>query len=121
MRKQGDKSVSGDNEDICMYRGVDNFKCAAGCLITDENYNAEIEGVGVFSRSIPTVILVKPGPRIKPNYQVKRALLSSGVTEESLLLVFHLQRLHDSQPPSNWESWFGKIAEYHKLEYTAVA
>lgn len=30
----------------CMYRGVDGLKCAAGCLIADEEYNPQMEGHG---------------------------------------------------------------------------
>lgn len=28
----------------CLYRGPDKLKCAAGCLITDEQYDITMEG-----------------------------------------------------------------------------
>ena len=35
MMAQYAKSV-GQNSDVCLYRGPDGLKCAAGCLISDE-------------------------------------------------------------------------------------
>jgi hypothetical protein len=40
LLNQGQKSVSNG---ICMYRGPNGLKCAAGCLIPDEEYNPEFE------------------------------------------------------------------------------
>lgn len=37
------KQALGSNY-ICAYRGVDGTKCAAGCLITDEVYEARVLG-----------------------------------------------------------------------------
>ena len=39
---QGQKSEGRDEN--CLYRGPDGLKCAAGCLIADDEYDNEMEG-----------------------------------------------------------------------------
>lgn len=48
LRKQKIRSVSADGTYAsCAYRGVDNTKCAIGCLIEDDEYHPSFEGIGV--------------------------------------------------------------------------
>lgn len=39
--KQGKQAVAGSN---CAYRSPEGLSCAVGCLITDEEYNVNMEG-----------------------------------------------------------------------------
>lgn len=69
---------------ICAYRGFNNSKCAAGCLILDEHYSPEMEG-GV----------VSPNFEGYKNELVRKALIESGVDSSQLALVSMLQNAHD--------------------------
>ena len=42
VAKRAAESAS-DSKDYCMYRGFDGTKCAAGCLISDDEYKPEFE------------------------------------------------------------------------------
>ena len=48
LLKQGKRSYGAYPDDTrtegCLYRGPDNLKCAAGCLIPDDLYSKELEG-----------------------------------------------------------------------------
>jgi len=81
MIKQGKKSLTGVGN--CAYRGVDGLKCAAGCLIADDEYNPafDIENNSWYK-------LVDNG--YVPDYHSK--------------LIIQLQRLHDNSPERHWES-----------------
>lgn len=47
LRKQGRGSYTlPPMKEICLYRGPDGTACAAGCLISDELYDATMEGTG---------------------------------------------------------------------------
>jgi len=80
--KEGDSELGS-----CMYRTDDGRMCAAGCLITDDNYNPDIERTTV---SAPRVL---------------RALVNSGVPRDLISFVGDLQQIHDS-----WE-------EYHPVSF----
>lgn len=75
---QKTKSVDGNNE-TCVYRTPDGKKCAAGCLISDEEYDSDIEGEAWTK-------LVEKG--FAPNAHVK--------------LISALQRVHDHFTPHEW-------------------
>ncbi|WKV20533.1 hypothetical protein 16Q_140 [Pseudomonas phage 16Q] len=40
MLTQGERS---EGDDGCVYRGPNGLKCAAGCLISDEEYNSDMD------------------------------------------------------------------------------
>lgn len=42
--KQGQRAISEDGTNACLYRGSEGTKCAVGALIPDELYTEEIEG-----------------------------------------------------------------------------
>ncbi len=74
------------NEDTCAYRGTNGLKCAAGCLISDDEY--------------------------KENFENKRwkALADwDMVPNTHVELIDSLQSLHDHYPVSLWENELEKI------------
>lgn len=36
-----------NGQEVCRYRGEDGMMCAVGCLIPDDKYDPEMEGVGI--------------------------------------------------------------------------
>ena len=83
----------------CLYRAPYGRKCAAGCLILDEFYDAEeLEGKNVSGRA------------------VQLALIKSGVNiddTKTYELVFSLQRVHDDLQPTHWESRLKEVHAHH--------
>ncbi len=77
----------------CVYRGPDGLVCAAGCLMSDEEYRAEMERQ-------PWVSLVN------------KVL----VPKEHSRLIAALQRIHDMEDPADWEHRLNKLAAYFNLE-----
>lgn len=93
-------------EVICAYRGDDGKKCAVGCLIPDDMYDAELmEGVGV--------------------HYIEDVLAPLG---HSLELLATLQHIHDatlpSQPypcdPSDWPEELGWVAKEYGLDMSVI-
>ena len=79
----------------CAYR--DNgkqLKCAAGCLISDQEYDSSIEG------------------------NTWTTLVNSGkVPSEHSMLIDELQRIHDVSSPEDWESELNSLEEKINSEY----
>jgi hypothetical protein len=108
LRKQDCKSVDENNN--CMYRGLNTTKCAAGQVIPDEKYNVFFEGCS----------LVNPNLNMNPEMREKAQQLYNIIVKEGghdFELVRALQRVHDSYPVSSWELHFQKIAERFELKY----
>lgn len=90
LLKQGKKSFYVDNKNVkvCAYRGDGGLKCAAGCLIPDEQYDSSIESVGW------------------------RKLAERGVVSYNCCpLIDDLQDIHDSVKPKNWLSCLHEYAD----------
>lgn len=86
LLKQGKRSICilDDGNEVCAYRGDDlGLKCAAGCLIPDDQYTLHLEG-----QSWPTL--------------VKENKASSNCAE----LIDKLQIIHDKCGP---EYWFNEL------------
>lgn len=77
----------------CMYRGENGMKCAAGCLIADDEYSPEFEGASW-------------------------AYVISFCIDHGKLISF-LQKIHDCCNPSEWESELKKVAELFNLKWEA--
>jgi hypothetical protein len=75
----------------CMYRSPDGLKCAAGCLIGDDEYSREWE-----RRSWGFVSRV------------------GGVTKH-IDLISSLQSIHDSYEPSQWLAHLKELANSKEL------
>ena len=99
---QGKRSV--DSEGGCLYRGTDGSMCAVGCLISDEAYSAELEGL--------TVDVVC----------VREALHKSGVPMDNaaLNLLQFLQGVHDCDPVREWRSALRATAAQFSLNTAAL-
>lgn len=76
---QNEKSSSYD-EGICYYHGDNNLKCAAGCLITDDEYTSEFEANNW-------------------NTLVRKRLVPAAHNK----LIRELQNIHDDVPVDSWK------------------
>lgn len=77
----------------CQYRGPDGLKCAAGCLVSDEEYQPEMEGK-VWE------------------YVVHQKIAPIAHME----LISELQTIHDMKDPASWEHCLNKLAADFNLE-----
>lgn len=91
---QGKKSVKSGS---CAYRGSGGLKCAAGCLISDDEYDESFEGT-IFG-------------------YVEMESLVKGVSGKSLDLIQQLQSTHDSYNAKTWKDRLIDIAEEHNLKF----
>ncbi len=80
----------------CLYRGPDNLKCAAGCLISDEEYRPEWEQNG-------WDVLVEGGQVPDAHYELIRAL----------------QGVHDSCMVEDWPSFLKTLASENGLSFNS--
>lgn len=82
--------------DSCVYRTPEGLKCAAGCLISDEEY---LTLIGESRNSIPW-----------------NSLIARGVApEEHRELIVSLQRCHDHNTPEYWDRYLLDIAKAYDL------
>lgn len=78
----------------CMYRSG-NLKCAAGCLIGDEEYSAEL-----FEQNDWLSLLLK-----------------ERVPQTHFDLIFELQKVHDHHLPPRWCDQLKRIAGQFNLQF----
>jgi hypothetical protein len=98
LLKQNKKSL--DEEGMCVYRNSAGLSCAAGCLITDEVYESDMENVnwnGIASG--------------RTAYQVSKNHIG---------LILDLQKLHDKAPVVNWGDSFRQLAQKYGLKHEPV-
>lgn len=81
----------------CRYRGEGGLKCAAGCLIGDDEYSEDIE-----ERDWITLVTKKQVP---PDHQD---------------LIMRLQDLHDSNEPNIWKRRLALLAQDFQLNALAL-
>ena len=113
----------------CCYRGIENTKCAVGCLIDDANYHPDMEGYTVEDI---TYLLQEYGANVNgveipadyhSSHMLFNALLANKVNCEApgvLALLDSLQGCHDSYPPSQWEVELQSIANSNGLTFNHV-
>jgi len=83
------------DEKSCAYRGDNGMKCAAGCLIADEEYNpAMMEGNSWYWISDE---------------------LGLNTMDERTLIISALQNVHDQYAPDSWRDMLQRIAHEYKL------
>ncbi|MFM1991312.1 MAG: hypothetical protein RJA99_4269 [Pseudomonadota bacterium] len=83
---------------VCAYRSDGGWRCAAGCLIADDEYREDWEGQNWAN-------LCREG--LVP------------VTHRALIL--DLQGLHDCAGPDTWERGLAVIAQRHRLQMPDLA
>ncbi len=103
---QNGRAFNGDN---CAYRGEGGTKCAVGCLIADEHYNPECEGIAVYDALI--------NPISPKRSDLCKALNASGVpaNASTAKLLAELQLLHDNGNVQEWRYALDGIAGHNDL------
>lgn len=93
---QGEASTAGRG---CAYRGRNGLMCAVGCLIPDEMYNSEMEG-------ILAGFVIAGSPELQQ-------LFAAEVLDSDFL--GQLQSCHDGAPVTEWPAELRLIAGEHDL------
>jgi len=91
LRAQGEPCR--DDLCVCWYR-KGGKSCAAGCLISDEEYKKEYESKGWYS-----------------------LIREFRITEQHKDLIYEMQVIHDSLSTDKWEKSFSGAAERFSLIY----
>ena len=97
----------------CVYRGPEGTKCAVGCLIPDDVYNADMEGSVI--REVMYNSMYVPA--------LKDSLDAIGIHQDQYPLLAQLQDAHDGENQvvdwnlPNWEDEMREIANAFNLEY----
>ena len=81
------------DEDTCAYRGISGLKCAAGCLISDDEYNKDFE-----------------------SKRWKALANWNAVPNTHVELIDSLQMVHDHYPVSLWEQELENIKVDFNIE-----
>lgn len=92
LLKQARQSCN--EKDVCMYRNADGLKCAAGCLISDEEHNEDFEG-----------------------RRWRRVVELFGVPAAHYCLIESLQDIHDCFTASLWKGLLKKLATERNLTW----
>lgn len=104
--KQGAKSMRGlpscPDLPVCAYRGYNGTSCAVGCLIPDEAYTPEMEGVGVRSGSVACLLM-------------RAGVLADPYDDRTLSFLGDLQGIHDGCPVPTWEGQLSRVASKYRL------
>lgn len=94
----------------CAYRGEDGAKCAAGCLIREEDYSKNLEGKAVWARSVYEAL--------DPDLQLSRdnCNYNTGTYQnDDATFLRQLQTIHDEFTVEQWERCFSIFAQEHGL------
>jgi hypothetical protein len=102
LRQQKCQSLSSTGH--CAYRGKNGTKCAAGCIIADEEYVSAMENIAIFA-------LLGGSYDFVPQSLIERM-------GDNKNLLWDLQSIHDNFIPEFWEDQFSRIALHHKLIYS---
>jgi len=97
LRLQKVKSFSSNGR--CAYRGINNLKCAVGCLIPDDQYSFLMEGFTIWQALHDVSI----------NSDLNTALMPH------VNMLLFMQRIHDHYPVEVWEEEFIRVAKDLKL------
>ena len=79
---------------LCLYRGPNDTKCAAGCLMSDEEYDKDFEDNDWFQLTD-----------------------EHNVTNAHSHLIRNLQKLHDESPVQEWKTELKLLAKNLNLKY----
>jgi len=110
LRAQGRKSIN-ESSGVCLYRGPDGTKCAAGILIPDELYKPEMEGNNFG-------FLISNMTRDRGEFQYSHELAEMFLDTNTRYFISLLQSTHDSYDIKDWEKRFANLAREFALVYT---
>jgi hypothetical protein len=116
LRQQGHKSFCSEEQietlelvqgssPICAYRSPEGDKCAAGILITDEEYNVKMEGLG-----IATLLRYEDRNFVPASLRERLG--------QHYELIESLQFTHDRTDVEDWEDAWQDIARSYGLTYS---
>ncbi len=95
--EQGGCSVNADKN--CVYRGLNGRKCAAGQLITDEEYKPQFEGYNCYGTD-EELTLQKCKTATDTTKELMKLFTSKGINPKSLRV---LQKAHDTSQSTDGE------------------
>lgn len=99
LLSQGKKSLKPGKRTVslnclCSYHSKDGLKCAAGCLIGEDEYDPAFEG-----------------------FSWKSLMYSWSVPKEHCSLITELQVVHDTKEPEQWEEALKNVAWMFGLDF----
>jgi hypothetical protein len=106
LLKQNAKSMrayskdEGDGESHCAYRGDNGRRCAAGILITNNEYKPSFEGQAVYN-----------SPEVDPLFR-KKGL--------NIRLCYRLQGVHDGDDVRDWPKSLERVATEYGLKMPVI-
>ena len=92
----------------CRYKTDDGFKCAVGCLISNESYSTEFEEKDfeqVYSMSEEFAGIMEHLCKV------------NSLSENDIDFFMSLQSLHDNNDPDHWEFCLKEFAKKHDLQF----
>lgn len=95
---------------LCFYRSPKGLKCAIGCLVPDELYDAIMEH---FPVNNPKVLEVLWQARVLTDQEFINSIM--GVYSQKLSLMQDLQEIHDNYYPSDWAKRLNNLTEEYNL------
>ena len=86
-----------DSRNLCAYRGAGGLKCAAGCLIADDEYSESMDIPHSFSWDEMIAEEIAPSTHAD--------------------LISELQQIHDNHPPDSWKNHLKLFARVRGLAF----
>lgn len=105
---QNKKSMNPGDVTACLYRSTEGLKCAAGCLIGDDEYTPEMDKGGVVGS-------------IKVGTGWGRLIERGLVPDVHAELITSLQSLHDATVPEQWPTRLSSFAQRRGLTFNVPA
>lgn len=108
---QKEKSMRMDGGCIgaCAYRGVDGLECSIGCLLLDEDYDRDMEGL-----TLPDPYCVAEEGSLLLIAALKKSIRYEGGDDQRDLLN-DLQSVHDDYPPRLWLRELSNVSRNRNL------
>lgn len=97
MLTQNERSTA--DKGGCAYRGTGGLMCAAGCLISDDEYTPEMD-----TQNMTWAMIVDDGLATSDHFE----------------LISSLQHLHDERLPIYWRASLRRIAVGHELSMDVI-
>jgi hypothetical protein len=110
-KKSGKANEGLDAYFVCLYRGPANTTCAVGCLISDKEYQPNMEYKAVHAVEVRDVLF--PSMIGKSSAQVERF----SDQYDKLKLLNKLQGIHDDTPVDQWLKTLNRVAYDFDLNF----